>query len=211
MPKKRRSVYSRIVWAIADELGITYSQARPAYKPLKQWLVDHDETLSRAAVERHPRVTARALVQGQATQVRAREATQAQTELRRIQQTKTVTPAAPVAGTEVEEWEVTVKYTVGGRGKHRGEVVDITLRLVGRPGERFTSAQVRAAAWYAMKHGPDSLKDFSVEAIDWYNQRRSGQVEEYHYTESGMETALENARGLFHRVGLGGLRVALVE
>src|SRR5574338_225054 len=110
-----------------------------------------------------------------------------------------------------EEWEVTVKYTVKGHGKHHGEVVDVTLRLIGRPGERWDNAKVRAAAWYAMRHGADSLKEFSLEAVDWYNTRRSGAVQDYRYEGGDRDTALENARGIFHTVGMGGLRVALVE
>jgi hypothetical protein len=90
-------------------------------------------------------------------------------------------------------------------------VVDVTLRLIGRPGERWDNAKVRAAAWYAMRHGADSLKEFSLEAVDWYNTRRSGAVQEYRYEGSDRDTALENARGIFNTVGMGGLRVALVE
>lgn len=127
--------------------------------------------------------------------------------LRSLQQTKEVRgEVAPAL--HIEEWEVTVKYTVG-KGKHHGETVDISLRLVGRPGLTFTNTQVRAAAWYALKHGAGALSEFRLEAIDWYNERRSGKVEEYHYGAD--DEILENARGIFYTVGIGALRVALVE
>ena len=142
---------------------------------------------------------------------RAAVTRKAKRELRRIQQTKAVTPAKPVTGTEIEEWEVTVKYTVGTKSKHHGETVDITLRLMGQPGQTFTNAQVRAAAWYALKHGPGALKEFTMEGIDWYNTRRSGKEEHYQYGTDQQTEILENARGIFYTVGLGGLRVALIE
>ncbi len=195
--------YARIVHAIADILEIRYTEARAFYKPVVAWLEAEEETLSRAAVERYPRVVVK-IATG------LRQVAQAETELHRIQQTKAVTPAAPVTGTDVEEWEVTVKYTKG-RGKHHGEVVDVTLRLMGQPGQRFTNAQVRAAAWYALRHGTGSLKEFDVAAVDWRNTRRSGKGEDYAYTGGQMDEVLENARGIFYTVGMGGLRVALVE
>lgn len=183
-------------------MGVSYRDARSFYGMVKEWLEGEGERLGRAAVERHPRAVAK-IVHG-AQQVR-----QAETELRRIQQTKEVTPAVEPTR-DVQEWEVTLKYRVGARGKHHGETVDITLRLVGRPGDTFTAAQVRAAAWYAMKHGAGSLTELTLHGHDWYSTRRSGTVEEYHYAADD-EAALENARGLFHTVGIGGLRVALVE
>jgi hypothetical protein len=195
-----------VVRAIADTLDVSYAEARAFYKPVRDWLAQTGETLSRAAVERHPRAVAKIATGVQ--QVKA-----AETELHRIQQKKAVepVPAPPEAAREVEEWEVTVKYTVRGHGKHHGEVVDVTLRLIGRPGERWDNAKVRAAAWYAMRHGADSLKEFSLEAVDWYNTRRSGAVREYRYEGSDRDTALDNARGIFNTVGMRGLRVALVE
>lgn len=132
-------------------------------------------------------------------------------ELRRLQQTKQVRAAPAPEPTALEEWEVTVKYTVRERGKHHGEVVDVTLRLIGAVGRQYTNAQVRAAAWYALKHGAESLTDFTLHAVDWYNTRRSGVTQTYQYEGNDRDTALENARGIFNTVGMGGLRVALVE
>lgn len=135
-------------------------------------------------------------------------------ELRRVQQTKQaappkefLVPPAPI----VEEWEVTARYVVKG-DKHAGETIDVTMRIMGKPGVTYTRAQIRAAAWYALKHGVSALTDVTVDVVDWMNTRRGGAQQEYHYEGAQrMDEALENARGLFYTVGIGGLRVDPVE
>jgi hypothetical protein len=110
---------------------------------------------------------------------------------------------------EVEEWEVTLHYQ-----NAEGKIVDLTVRMVARTADVHTNAQVRAACWYAVIHGPAALRDWDVHAVDWVNTRPSGAVQEYHYeagTASGPAEAFENAVGLFKTVGMGKLRVALVE
>jgi hypothetical protein len=148
---------------------------------------------------------------------RAAVTRKANRELRRIQQTKKVEPViVEPESTAIQVWEVTATLkTRREEGSKRKQISDVTMRLEGKPGKVYTEAVIRAAAWYALKHGAASLEDFDLESVNWRNTRSGvedvGKVDTYTYTGSDRDEVLENARGIFNTVGMGGLRVALVE
>lgn len=128
--------------------------------------------------------------------------------LERLEKKKKIAPAKVVESREKEEWEVTVSYKDASGG-----IVDITFRLIGKPGAQYRNDQVRAALWHAHKHGATALTDFSLDGLDWRNTYARGRQIEYTYPDArtGVQEVLDNAGGILNTVGLAGLRVALVE
>lgn len=129
--------------------------------------------------------------------------------LRRLEKKRRVVPVAVELGSrEQEEWEVTVSYASAD-----GNLVDITFRLMGKPGVHYANDQVRAALWFTHKHGAGAMKDFSLDGLDWRNTYPRGRQIDYSYPDgkTGVQEVLDNAGGILNTVGLAGLRVALVE
>lgn len=135
--------------------------------------------------------------------------------LERLEKKKKIVPAAIVETPEREEWEVTFVSPMGKEGyeTEAGDVVDITFRLTGKPGAKYTDDQVRAALWFAHKHGAHALGDFTLDGMDWRNEHKGGGEKDYPYPNPkvSLQEALDNAGGILNTVGLAGLRVALVE
>jgi len=130
------------------------------------------------------------------------------TTLKRLEKKKQIVPVQVPGSREQEEWEVTVSYADASGG-----IVDISFRLLGKRGARYTNDQVRAGLWFAHKHGAGALADFALEGIDWRNTYKRGAEQEYSYPDqkTSVQEVLDNAGGILNTVGLSGLRVALVE
>lgn len=110
-------------------------------------------------------------------------------------------PEPEVPDFEPEEWDVTTHYP-----PQDGPVLDFSVRLIAKKPGQWEEKQVRGAFWYAMLHGASKLKAWTVDGFDWY---KGGKL--YHYDEDRIDEVMSNARGVFKTVGIGGLRVDLVD
>lgn len=97
----------------------------------------------------------------------------------------------------------------------RKRIVDITVRLRRKDGQKATADQAKAALWAAHKIAQKggnvvtALREWKIEAIDWRNTYASGRSKSFTYTED-LTDVLANMGGILETAGLDGLRVALV-